>query len=444
MVMISLGIAMIICILIVILLARNVLKRIQNKEKIWNANLIFGILIFILFSISMWSKFDIYNLIVGNSSNITTLDYYVNRYDTVGARILLSLGVSPNSDSHNQPAEEHVQDIFHDLIQSYRYASPPNDERYKMLRLMIQYGADVNKVYIYDDAELSNGIIEPASEYTPLMLAAYCGDYETVRILVENGADMNAVSEDGRSAYIIASSKGEGNVGAQKIVKYLVEQGADTSVSYQDYLKHNFEEIEGLYYSKDELDALEKLTNENKEFEFDRKNPSESKDVIFRPVYEENNGSNSNELITKEVYATDLELVSECDVIDLTSFKCLYSYKLCGEAKEVKLPIDGRSSLVPMYSFHLYELERLILPPNVDTIHIAAFSNCENLSEITVQGKKILIHSQAFYWEEGSYINSVKYPFTIRCSKDTKILYTNDCKNVPAFREDPMIEYIER
>ncbi len=98
-----------------------------------------------------------------------------------------------------------------------------------------------------------------------------------------------------------------------------------------------------------------------------------------------------------------------------------------------------------MYSFYLDKLERLVLPPNVDTIYIAAFCDCENLSEITVQGKKILIHSQAFYWEDGgSYINSVKYPFTIRCSKDTKILYTNDCKNTPAFREDPIIEYIER
>ena len=56
---------------------------------------------------------------------------------------------------------------------------------------------------------------------TALHLASYWGDSEIVKMLIEAGADVNAVNKDGETALYWASLKGH-----QEIIKILKEAGA--------------------------------------------------------------------------------------------------------------------------------------------------------------------------------------------------------------------------
>ena len=60
---------------------------------------------------------------------------------------------------------------------------------------------------------------------TYLMQSAHFGSLPLVKLLVEHGANVNALSEDGNTALIYAATKGYSD-----IAKYLVEQGAEVNV----------------------------------------------------------------------------------------------------------------------------------------------------------------------------------------------------------------------
>ena len=57
-----------------------------------------------------------------------------------------------------------------------------------------------------------------------LIDAARYGDLETVKLLIENGADINAKDEDGYTVLMHASFNGY-----LEIVKYLIEKGANVN-----------------------------------------------------------------------------------------------------------------------------------------------------------------------------------------------------------------------
>ena len=65
---------------------------------------------------------------------------------------------------------------------------------------------------------------------TPLLFAARNGDGETVRVLVEAGADVNDTAASGTSALVIAAHSGHGPLGI-----YLLEQGADPNAARAGY-----------------------------------------------------------------------------------------------------------------------------------------------------------------------------------------------------------------
>ena len=75
---------------------------------------------------------------------------------------------------------------------------------------------------------------------TPLMIAAWSGDYEIVKLLVENGACLNQVDrKNGFTALIKAVFKNE-----VTIARYLIDKGSDTTIS-------SFEEKTALNYAID-------------------------------------------------------------------------------------------------------------------------------------------------------------------------------------------------
>ncbi|KAE9385780.1 ankyrin, partial [Gymnopus androsaceus JB14] len=58
--------------------------------------------------------------------------------------------------------------------------------------------------------------------YTPLMIAAEIGHLDVVSVLIEEGANVNAQSEDGSTALRQASQEGH-----LEIVKLLLNHGAE-------------------------------------------------------------------------------------------------------------------------------------------------------------------------------------------------------------------------
>ncbi|MBI2677057.1 MAG: ankyrin repeat domain-containing protein [Candidatus Yanofskybacteria bacterium] len=88
----------------------------------------------------------------------------------------------------------------------------------KTIKAVIEEGVDPNIKRLTDG-------------YTPLLLAAWDGLLDNVRVLVEAGADINAVSNEGGSALMLAAQRGW-----REIVEYLLSRGADkTLVDLEGY-----------------------------------------------------------------------------------------------------------------------------------------------------------------------------------------------------------------
>jgi hypothetical protein len=99
------------------------------------------------------------------------------------------------------------------------------------VRALVEKGADVNAKNKYDD--------------TALIHAAYAGDTDTVAVLLEKGADVNAKDDMGRTALIEAARQGR-----TETVRALMEAGADvttrdkegeTALSKAE--KHNYSDV---------------------------------------------------------------------------------------------------------------------------------------------------------------------------------------------------------
>lgn len=102
-------------------------------------------------------------------------------------------------------------------------------------RLLIEKGANVNAKTKMLDEDFDPVVLEgykanvlgtPQGGYTPLMFAARAGDVETIKHLVENKADMDAISVADGTALVMAAAGGY-----EDISLYLVEQGADPNLT---------------------------------------------------------------------------------------------------------------------------------------------------------------------------------------------------------------------
>ncbi len=103
----------------------------------------------------------------------------------------------------------------------------PDDPRYTsaplhwtredaMVRLLVEYGADVNAKGTSGDLELPEWLL------TPLWRAAHDGRIDSVRVLVEHGADVNVLNPDGTSQALMTAVEN----GAGEVCVYLLAQGA--------------------------------------------------------------------------------------------------------------------------------------------------------------------------------------------------------------------------
>lgn len=96
------------------------------------------------------------------------------------AEALLKLGANPNLAGGKNNSTP-----FTEII---RYSFPKETCNTDKVKLLLKYGVDVN--YLWVDYANTN------RAYTPVMIAAENGCLETVKLLVENGADINKMTHD--------------------------------------------------------------------------------------------------------------------------------------------------------------------------------------------------------------------------------------------------------
>lgn len=86
-----------------------------------------------------------------------------------------------------------------------------NTEQYQTIVYYLNNGLNIDEIY--------------ENRYTFLLPATCCGDEKLVKLLIENGADVNFKSSAGMTALKLASLHGSFN-----LVKLLIENGADVNV----------------------------------------------------------------------------------------------------------------------------------------------------------------------------------------------------------------------
>jgi ankyrin repeat protein len=111
----------------------------------------------------------------------------------------------------------------------------------EIAKLLIESGANVNKIHymnwtpiicaaVFNRIKilkkiLSNGGIVDLSDMTSLMWAARLGNYKAVLMLIDNGANVNAVNIMGATPLMFAIMSGD-----IRTVSYLIKKGARTNI----------------------------------------------------------------------------------------------------------------------------------------------------------------------------------------------------------------------
>ncbi|MDY6982047.1 MAG: ankyrin repeat domain-containing protein, partial [Pseudomonadota bacterium] len=107
-------------------------------------------------------------------------------------------------------------------------------------RVLIQHGADIEARSVYVPPDTGRGfegglprerrpeevgpVVLASGEFTPLLLAARDGHVEASKVLVEAGADVNAIAADGKNALSLAIFNG-----SYALADYLVDAGSDVN-----------------------------------------------------------------------------------------------------------------------------------------------------------------------------------------------------------------------
>jgi len=101
---------------------------------------------------------------------------------------------------------------------------------------LVRRGLNLNELYL--EYDIDNAGNEYERFFTYLEDSINRGDFESVKILVENGADVNALNMDAKYdtpifSAILQANKQSGVPGNLNILKYLIERGAN--IEYRDF-----------------------------------------------------------------------------------------------------------------------------------------------------------------------------------------------------------------
>ncbi|MBM41658.1 MAG: hypothetical protein CL483_07015 [Acidobacteria bacterium] len=133
---------------------------------------------------------------------------------TAVVRALLDAGADPNG---MEPARQQTA-----LMWAVSERHPD------VVQLLLDRGADVAAATVTH--RTGRAATRDIVGYTPLLFAARVGDAESLRLLIDFGADPNAASSDGMSALILATVRGYPDVAMQ-----LLDAGADPNAADPGY-----------------------------------------------------------------------------------------------------------------------------------------------------------------------------------------------------------------
>lgn len=164
-----------------------------------------------------------------------SLPHNILSYNYEQSEKILKSGVTPDCNTYGNN-----EATYSDRTLLYTLCTKPEDEetekRLQMAELLLEYGADIEYRPFYhgenDDRHFPSGdeydIYETTDHCgeTALLCAVRSGNLESVKFLVEHGADVNACDYCGFNALNIAADYLEDEEGLE-IVKYLIEHGAD-------------------------------------------------------------------------------------------------------------------------------------------------------------------------------------------------------------------------
>lgn len=184
-----------------------------------------------------------YEIITSKIHKHNSLRYHVMQGNFEDVERILESGVSPDCTlESNDPAEPGEQTLLSVLCENgfTDMGGDPRDdeeteEELKMIQLLIDYGADIESTTYYHEKEATSHQYNEESDYynssdkcgyTPLLLAVYNGRIETVKLLVENGADINATDFCGFNAIATVADNMNDQYGVE-ILAYLLEQGCN-------------------------------------------------------------------------------------------------------------------------------------------------------------------------------------------------------------------------
>lgn len=198
----------------------------------------------------------IYVSISTSISHHNSLGYNVMQGNYSEVERILKKGINPDCTlESNEPAEAGEQTLLSLLCEkgftnSYGDSidKEETEEELKMIQLLIDYGADLesrtyrhdinDSTHFYHD-EYDYYETSDMCGYTPFLYAVYMGNEKTVKLLVENGADIQAEDYCGFNAILtIADNLDDSN--GLSMLQYLLEKGCDENHVSNFYQEANF------------------------------------------------------------------------------------------------------------------------------------------------------------------------------------------------------------
>ena len=187
--------------------------------------------------------FIVYVTISVKVDNYNNLGYAVQTNNVQEAERLLKKGIDPdcgiNSKKHVQDGEDTI--LLSVVADSEEYEDGrerDEQDRLAMAKLLIRYGADVNAVHAPEscdsfhtyEKETDQYALDDTCGFTPLMYAVENGELDMVKLLVENGADIDVIDKCGFNVICVAADNYWDSPENLQIITYLMDQGADADV----------------------------------------------------------------------------------------------------------------------------------------------------------------------------------------------------------------------